>query len=79
MGWAGIKNGKLLLLAQSEFDVLLTVDRNLSSQQNLAKFEIAILLVVAPSNRLQDVMPLVPQILEALAGTTPGTLSVVAE
>ena len=41
MGWAGVKNGRLLALAEAEFDVLLTVDRNLSSQQQLAKFQLA--------------------------------------
>jgi len=42
MGWGGIKNGKLLALAQAEFDVFLTADRNLSFQQNTTKFEIAV-------------------------------------
>jgi hypothetical protein len=38
MGWATIKNGELLALAEKEFDVFITVDRNLSFQQNLSKF-----------------------------------------
>ncbi len=37
MGWAGIKNGELLTLAENEFDVFITIDRNLSFQQNLLK------------------------------------------
>jgi len=44
MGWAGIKNGALLTLAESEFDVFVTVDRNLSFQQNLPEFNIAVLV-----------------------------------
>jgi hypothetical protein len=40
MGWAGIKNGVLLTLAEAEFDVFITVDRNLSFQQNLPRFNI---------------------------------------
>lgn len=36
MGWAGTKNGQLLALAEAEFDVFITVDRNLSCQQNLS-------------------------------------------
>lgn len=38
MGWSGVKNGELLTLAEKEFDVFITVDRNLSFQQNLPKF-----------------------------------------
>jgi predicted nuclease of predicted toxin-antitoxin system len=34
-GWAGIQNGELLRLAQAQFDVFVTVDRNLSFQQHL--------------------------------------------
>ena len=41
MGWAGIKNGKYLALAEKDFDVFITADRNLSFQQNLPQFEIA--------------------------------------
>ncbi|CAN5418073.1 hypothetical protein BH10ACI2_BH10ACI2_03660 [soil metagenome] len=36
MGWAGVKNGKLLKLVASEFDVFITSDKNLRYQQNLA-------------------------------------------
>lgn len=42
MGWSGVKNGQLLALAAVEFDVFITVDRNLSFQQNLPKFDIAV-------------------------------------
>lgn len=54
MGWAGVKNGQLLTLAEAEFDVFITVDRNLSFQQNLPKFDIAVIVLQAPSNRLTD-------------------------
>jgi hypothetical protein len=66
MGWAGIKNGELLALAEKEFDVFITVDRNLSFQQNLPKFNIAVLILHAPSNRLADLRPLTPKILSTL-------------
>ena len=45
MGWAGIKNGQLLALAQAEFDVFITVNRNLSFQQNLSQFNIAVIVL----------------------------------
>lgn len=45
MGWAGVKNGALLALAQSQFDVFVTVDRNLSYQQDLSNFDIALIVL----------------------------------
>ncbi|HEX8148219.1 MAG TPA: DUF5615 family PIN-like protein [Pyrinomonadaceae bacterium] len=72
MGRAGIKNGALLTLAENEFDVFITVDRNLSFQQNLPKFNIAVLVLHASSNRLADLQPLAPEILAALPTLTKG-------
>ena len=72
MGWAGIKNGALLTLAENEFDVFITVDRNLSFQQNLPKFNIAVLVLHATSNRLADLKPLAPKILTTLPTLTKG-------
>ena len=66
MGWSGIKNGKLLALAATKFDVFLTSDKNIEFQQNLADLPRAILVVVARSNRMQDMEPLVPKIRKAL-------------
>jgi len=54
MGWSSIKNGELLALAAGEFDVFVTVDRNLSFQQNLPAFAIAVVVLRASSNRLAD-------------------------
>lgn len=72
MGWSGIKNGDLLTLAENQFDVFITVDRNLSFQQNLPKFNIAVLVLHAPSNRLADLRPLAPKILATLPTLTKG-------
>jgi hypothetical protein len=66
MGWATIKNGELLALAEKEFDVFLTVDRNLSFQQNLPRFNLAVIVLRAPSNRLGDLRTLMPKLLELL-------------
>jgi predicted nuclease of predicted toxin-antitoxin system len=66
MGWASKRNGELLALAAVEFDVFLTSDRNLSHQQNLSAFDIAVIVLVAGSNRLEDLRQLVPRILEIL-------------
>jgi hypothetical protein len=66
MGWASKRNGELLALAVGQFDAFLTVDRNLSYQQDPSSFDIAILVLVARSNRLDDVRPLVPRVLQML-------------
>ena len=66
MGWASKRNGELLALAIGRFDVFLTADRNLSYQQDVAAFDIAVVVLVARSNRFEDLRQLAPQILEAL-------------
>jgi hypothetical protein len=68
----GKKNGKLLSLAEAEFDVFITVDRNLSFQQNLPDFNIAILILRAPSNRLADLRPLAGKVLASLPTLVKG-------
>ena len=66
MAWSTIKNGELLALAAKEFEVLVTVDRNLSFQQNLPAFDIAVIVLRAKSNRLADLQPLVPELLASI-------------
>lgn len=79
MGWAGIKDAELLRLAEIEFDVFITVDRNLPFQQNLAVLDLAVLVLQVPSNRLADIQVLIPKIL-AIVDTAPkGTATVVSE
>ena len=73
-GWAGIRNGKLLALAATKFDVFLTTDQNIEFQQNLSALPIAIVVIVAKSNRMKDIEPLVPEILKALNHLPPKTL-----
>ena len=78
-GWAGIKNGDLLSLAQNEFDVLITVDRKISEEQNLTKFSIAVVLLRAVTNRLEHLRPLAGRVLEKLANAPAGALTVVSD
>lgn len=72
MGWATIKNGELLALAAKEFDVFVTVDRNLSFQQRLPAFDIAVVVLRANSNRLGDLRLLVPSLLASIHTAKPG-------
>lgn len=72
MGWAGKANGALLTVAQADFDVFLTVDRNLSFQQDINRFNIAVVVLVATSNKHAVLQPLVPEVLSVLAALAPG-------
>lgn len=72
MEWTAIKNGALLALASQHFDVFVTVDRNLSFQQNLNTFSIAVVVLQAKTNRLADLRPLLPGLLAAIQSATPG-------
>ena len=77
MGWATKRNGELLALAVGEFDVFLTADRNLSYQQDLSSFDIAVVVLIARSNRLDDLRPLVPRVLEILPTAPRRTITLV--
>lgn len=74
MGWTGKSNGELLRLAEGEFDVFITVDRNLAFQQNVMNFDIAVLVVHAATNRLVDLIPLVPNVLGSLSTVQSGQI-----
>jgi len=72
-GWAGLTNGELLRRAAEEgFEVFVTADQNLEFQQNLARSGLGVLILVAPSNALEDLLPLVPNLLTAIRGSRPG-------
>jgi predicted nuclease of predicted toxin-antitoxin system len=73
-GLKGLKNGQLLRAAAGNFDVLITVDQNLPHQQNLSSLNLSILLLVAASNRYQDLQPLVPKARKFLEQITPGEI-----
>lgn len=77
MGWSTIKNGELLTMAAKEFDVFVTVDRNLSFQQNLPGFSIAVIVLRAKSNRLSELQPLVPELLASILTAKPGMVTYV--
>ncbi len=70
-GWPGKKNGELLALAEHMFDVLLTLDKNLPYQQNLDSVRIAVLILHARSNRIPDLLPLLPDCIAALETIQP--------
>jgi hypothetical protein len=71
-GWAGIKNGELLRLAQEQFEVFVTVDRNLAFQQHLPQFNIAVVILQAQTNRLPDLRQLLPKLHSVLPLVSKG-------
>jgi predicted nuclease of predicted toxin-antitoxin system len=72
MGWAAKKNGELLKLVESDFEVFLTVDRNLRHQQNVASSSLKFVVLVAANNQFDSLAPLIPQAKAALAILAPG-------
>jgi hypothetical protein len=73
MGWNGQKNGALLaLMSASGFQVLLTVDKSLRHQQNLLAAGVAVVLLRGPGTDFDDLLPLMPAVVAALATIQPG-------
>lgn len=73
MGWSGKKNGELLrLMNQDGFTILLTADQNLRYQQNLQQAGVAVIVLVATSNKLPDLIPLVPSVRRILSNINSG-------
>lgn len=77
MGWAGLDNGELLRTA-SAFQVFVTADRGIEHEQDLARFSVGIVLLIAKSNRLEDYMPLADGLAKAVTSAQPGKLTKVA-
>src|SRR5277367_603109 len=71
-GFGSKRNGELLTLAENQWDVLLTSDRNIKYQQNMTGRRVAILILCAKSNRMKDLLPLMPACTQALLSIRPG-------
>ena len=69
--WTGIRNGELLSRAAESFDVVLTADQSIEFQQNLAKLPVAVVMLIAKTNRIESLEPLVPQVLAVLETLQP--------
>jgi predicted nuclease of predicted toxin-antitoxin system len=73
VGLAGKKNGELLALArEAGFEVFVTVDRGIEYEQNLARQDIAVIVLLAKSSRVADLLPLVPEVLRLLPSIKRG-------
>lgn len=78
MGWGDLDNGDLLDAMTSHFDALVTVDKNLPHQQQIKDRPVGVVVLRAKSNRLSDLLPLVPDLLAALSTLQAGAVKEVA-
>ena len=74
MGWGDLNNGALLDAMAGQFDALVTVDKRLPQQQHVKDRPFGVVVLRARSNRLADLLPLVPELLRVLAGLGPGVV-----
>ncbi len=76
-GWAGKQNGELLRLAEQDFDVLVTNDQNIEHQQAISRFDLAFVVLVAPTNDIVDLLPLMPELNRILPFLNAATIEYV--
>lgn len=75
MRWAGTTNGVLLArAAETGFDVLVSKDSGIESEQNLGQLPLAVVLLRARTNSIDDIRPLLPALLIELDSLAPRTL-----
>jgi hypothetical protein len=74
LGWAGTRNGALLKRAGTVCDVFISMDGNIEHQQNLASLPFGLVVIEASSNRMADLLPVVPELLHAVDAVRPGEL-----
>jgi hypothetical protein len=79
MRWLGLKDAALLDRAQAEFDALITVDRPLPAQQNVASRQLMVIVLAVGSARLTDLVPLAPRIEAELDQVRPGVVVAISE
>jgi predicted nuclease of predicted toxin-antitoxin system len=71
-GWAGVVNGELLRRIAGNYEVFVTIDGNLAAQQNTEALTFGVIVLRARSNKIEDIRPLIPEILGALSSAEAG-------
>ena len=75
MGWSSVENGELLQKAGAEgFDVMITKDSGVQYEQHLSTLPVAVLILNAKTNKLEDIRPLLPATMMALANLQPKSI-----
>jgi len=76
-GWSSLTNGEFLQAAAPDFDAFLTADQNLPYQQNLSCFTLRVVVLAARTNRLDHLLPLIPEALDACHRLKDGEVAVI--
>ena len=78
MEWRGLKNGMLLKQAeQKNFDILLTIDKNISYQQNMANYNIAIVVLNTNNSNIETLQDYIPNFINQIKNFEKGKLYVI--
>jgi hypothetical protein len=75
MGWSGVKNGALLRLMSGQFEVFVTIDGNLAYQQNMSAVDIIVIVLKAPNNKIESLLPLMSDVQKALNTLQAGDIA----
>src|SRR5688572_7608306 len=70
-GWASKQNGELLRLAEQSFDVIVTNDQNMEHQQIVSRYDLAFIVLVASTNDIVDLLPLMAKVNMSLNSAKP--------
>lgn len=78
MNWLGKENGELLnLMLQNNFTSFLTVDNNLSFQQNFKNYPVQVFVIISPDNAYQTIMEVFQKIAEAITTSTKNIVTII--
>jgi hypothetical protein len=75
MGWSELKNGTLLRESAKQFDVFVSTDKGIEHQNNISTIDIAVIILRPIQNRLENLLPLVPELIKAIDLAQPGTVT----
>jgi hypothetical protein len=76
-GWSAVQNGELLRRAAEQFDVFVTADQRLQHQQNIGRFNIGVVIIVAVDTRLPRLRTALLELRTAISDVAPGSFSIV--
>lgn len=76
-GLAGVKNGELLKAIDKSYDIFITVDKNLSHQQNVKVLSIAIIVLDVLNNQYETIQALLPLLINTITHMTPGSVTII--
>lgn len=77
LGWKGIRNGDLLSRISGQYDVLVTGDTNMRHQQNLARYDVAVVVLQPRLKVLEQLLALIPAMVAALPKAPKGEATII--